>query len=67
MCWGRVVVFNSELGTESLNLALSNCFPLSDTRDLEIPNLHMTARHTKLRILCSVTVAKGSASAHLVK
>ena len=62
-----IIVFNPELGTESLNLVLSNCFPLSDTRALGISNLHMMARHTKLRIFCSVIVAKGSASAHLVK
>ena len=50
-----------------MNLAFSNCFTLSDTKALGIPNLHMIARHTKLCIFCSVIVAKGSASAHLVK
>ena len=65
MRWRRVIVPSS--AQKSLNLALSNCFPLSDTRALGIPNLHMTAHHTKLRIFCSVIVAKGSASAHSVK
>ena len=52
---------------KSLNLGLSNCFPLSNTRDLGIPNLHIIERQTKLHTLCSMIVAKGSASAHLVK
>ena len=67
MCRRRVIILDPELGTKSLNLALSNCFPLYDTRALGIPNLHIIERHTKLRIFCFVIVAKGSASAHLVK
>ena len=67
MSWGRVVVLDSELAQKSLNIGLSNCFPLSDTRDLRIPNLHIIKCQTKLRTFFSVIVAKGSASAHLVK
>ena len=59
--------FISSSAQKSLNLGLSNCFPLLDTRDLGIPNLHIIESRTKLRTLCSVIVAKGSASAHLVK
>ena len=57
----------SSSAEKSLNLGLSNCFPLSDTMALRIPNLHIMERQTKLRTFCSVIVSKGSASAHLVK
>ena len=52
---------------KSLNLELSNCLPLFDTRALEIPNLHTMERQMKLCTFCSVIIAKGSASTHLVK
>ena len=67
MSWGRVVVPDPELGTEIPELRIVELFPLSDTRALGIPNLHIMARQTKLRTFCSVIVAKGLASAHLVK
>ena len=49
------------------SLGLSNCFPLLDTRDLGISNLHIIERQTKLCTFCYVIVAKGSALVHLVK
>ena len=67
MSWGRVVVLDPSSAQKSLNLGLSNCFPLSDTRDLGIPNLHIIEHQMKLHTLCYVIVAKGSTSAHLVK
>ena len=68
MSWGRVVVLDSKLGTEIPELRIVEFFfPLSDTRALGIPNLHTMERQTKLRTFFSVIVAKGSASAHLVK
>ena len=50
-----------------LNAPLSNCFPLSETSTLEIPYLHMMFFYTKVRMLFSVIVARGSASTYLVK
>ena len=64
MSWGRVVVLDPELGEEILELRIVE---LSNTRALGIPNLHTMERQMKLRTFCSVIVAKGSASAHLVK
>ena len=67
MRWGRIVILDSELGTKFLNFRLSNCFPLSDTNAFGIPNRHIMELQTKLRTFCSVIVANGSTSAHLVK
>ena len=52
---------------KSLNVLLSNCFPLSETRTLGIPSLQMMFLHAKVRMLFSVIVARGSASTHFVK
>ena len=52
---------------KSRNASLSNCFPLSETKTLGMPNLHMMHLQTKLRMFFSVMVAKASASTHLVK
>ena len=52
---------------KSLNVLLSNCFPLSETGTLDIPYLQMMFLHTKVRMLFSVIVARGSAFTHLVK
>ena len=67
MSWGRVVVPDPELGVEIPELRIVDFFPLSDTRALGIPNLHTMEFQTKLRTFFSMIVAKGSASAHLVK
>ena len=67
MSWGRVVVLYSELSVEIPELRVVELLPIIDMRDLEIPNLHIIERQTKLHTLCSVIVAKGSVSAHLVK
>ena len=67
MSWGRVVVPDPKLGIEIHELKIVECFPLSDTRALGIPNLHIMSRRMMLRTFCFVIVAKGSAFAHLVK
>ena len=67
MSWGQVVILDSELDAKSLNLGLSNCFPLSDTRAFATPNLQILDHQTKLRTFYSVIVANFSASTHLVK
>jgi hypothetical protein len=45
----------------------SNCVPLSVTKAYGIPNRHTIAFQRKVLIAPVVIVAKGSASAHLVK
>ena len=55
MSWGRVVVLDSELSAEIPKLKIVDLFPI------------VAQRQTKLRTFCSVIVAKGSASTHLVK
>ena len=52
---------------KSLNALLSNCFPLSKMSTLGIPYLQMMFLHTKVRMLFSMIVARGSTSTHLVK
>ena len=52
---------------KSQNDLLSNCFPLSETKTLGMPNLHMMHLQTKLRMFFSVMVARASASTHFVK
>ena len=47
--------------------SLSNCFPLSETKTLKIPNLHMMDLQTKFLMFFSVMVAKASISTHFVK
>ena len=67
MSWGRVVVLDSELGAEISELRIVELFPVirhEGPRDLESAYYRTP---TKLRTFCSVIVAKGSASAHLVK
>ena len=59
------MIFNCE--QKSRNESLSNCFPLSKTKTLGIPNLHMMDFQTKFLTFLSVMVAKASASTHFVK
>ena len=47
--------------------SLLNCFPLSETTTLRMPNLHMMHLQMKLRTFFSVMVAKVSASNPLCK
>ena len=49
---------------KSLNVSLSNCFPLSKAKTLGILKREMMFFHTKLRTFFSVIVAKGSISTH---
>ena len=67
MSWGRIVILASELSAKVFELQVVEPLPLSDTNAFGIPNLHIMKRQTKLRIFCSVIVANGSTSAHLVK
>ena len=67
MSWGRVVVLDPKLGTEIPELRIVELLPIIRHQALGMPNLQITERQTKLRILCSVIVARGSASTHLVK
>ena len=52
---------------KSQNELLSNYFPLSETKTLGMPNLHMMHLQTKLCMFFFVIVARASASTHFVK
>ena len=52
---------------KSWNESFSNCFPLSETKTLGMPNRHMMHLQTKLRMFFYVMVAIVSTSTHFVK
>ena len=64
MSWGRIIILDSELGVKVLEFQVVELFSINA---FGIPNLHIMQHQTKLRTFCSVIVANGSASAHLVK
>ena len=71
LAWGRAgeelwfLIPNYE--QKSWKESLSNCFPLSETKTLEIPYLQMICLQTKLRAFFSVMVARASTFTHFVK
>lgn len=56
-----------KLAQNLLNLELSSCLPLSDTKVCGMLNMHIVAFHTKCVVFCSVILVSGSTSTHFVK
>ena len=65
MSWGRIEILDSEIGSKVFEFLVVEL--LSIIRSFGILNLQIMDLQTKLRTFCSVIVANGSASAHLVK